>query len=65
MSLVYRSAWGLAALIFLTACSGQSQVNNFPDLRVEQPPTPILMTPDEQGAAIEELQDAAAKNAGG
>jgi len=62
-----RTALALAgAVILLTAgCASQPVVSNFPDLRIDQQPAPVLLTPNERNQAIEDLQNAAEKNQSG
>lgn len=54
-----------AVMLLTTACASQPVVSNFPDMRAAPPPEPVLMSPEERGQAIEELQDAAKKNQSG
>jgi len=49
-------------MIVVSGCASQPVVSNFGDLRVDQKPAPLLLSPSERGQAIEELQNAAKKN---
>jgi len=53
----------VGAVMFITVgCASQPVVSNFPDLRIDQQPAPVLLSPAERGQAIEDLQNAAEKN---
>jgi len=67
---IFKSNWTALALagamIILTAgCASQPVVSNFPDLRIDQTPAPVLLTPYERNRAIEDLQNAAEQNQSG
>lgn len=70
--MVSRNSWQkyyplailFVGMLALSGCATQPVVSNTPDLRVDPVVTPEVMTPEQQGAAIQELQNAASKNQG-
>lgn len=53
------------ALFALCGCASQSELSQYPDLRIDPEATPTVLTPAERQQAIEELQNAADGNTGG
>ena len=53
------------AFVALAGCSTQPVVSNFPDLRLDPEPVPALLTPEERGQAIRDLQNLGEQNQGG